>query len=495
MPTPDPTPAFVQAELAPESLRLPSFPPVWPEGHAGPAVACEMGAIVIDGMVAGLRTQPDCPPELVVAAADAARGTEWPALVYDGVTLSLAGYTWTQVFAPPGTVPSEVLAYGWRPGALPPHRGDAPASTTELATTIPFRAVVTVGSDGVPRGVAVDTTPSSTSSVPMPERLDGVEVAIFLPAHGQSGDALVRVPMQVDDPARELLAWRWPAASESYRVVVQRDGSAFPEWPVSEAVPESAAGPVLPSPGYSSDIYQRLRQEIVVPSGGPLTLHRPEAVDGTSPQWVIRADREAPFARVAQAINALVPPGSDATLSFAVTAPFAGAIMLRTREVAVSRATLPAPGAGPSDVFFRPADDEPWDAVLSQLGRLQYLGFRGVLTPDTAPAPPLPLGRMGGSTPVETGSTSVHWSEVQLKRRVTPKWPVDPRRRHEVSCVIGLEIDEEGVPTSVTRRDCPDPFFAAAEEAAMQWRWYPIQPDPVAVHFDINFAFRLVDER
>ncbi|MBM4392742.1 MAG: hypothetical protein FJ090_16585 [Deltaproteobacteria bacterium] len=76
-----------------------------------------------------------------------------------------------------------------------------------------------------------------------------------------------------------------------------------------------------------------------------------------------------------------------------------------------------------------------------------------------------------------------------------PAWPGDAPRRDKVMCHVGLEINEEGVPTSVTRRDCPVPFFAVGEEAAMQWRWYPMRPDPCPVRFDINFVLRMVDER
>ncbi len=491
MPTPELTPAYVQAELAPDSLRLPSFPPLWPAGHAGPAVACEMGAIVIDGVVAGLRTQADCPPELVVAAADAARGTEWPALNHEGIEFSLAGYTWTQVFAPGGVAPREVLAYGWRPGALPPHRSEAPTSTTRLATTIPFRAVVTVGTDGVPRGVAVDTTPSSTSGAKLPDKVDGTEAATFLPARGQSGDTVYRLPMQVDDPARELLAWRWPVAPSPYRVVVQRNGSAFADPPESEAEPASAGPLALPSATQVRVVYERLRAEIVVPAEGPITLFRPEAIDATSPQWVIRADKDASFGRVVEAIDALVPEGQDGTVSFAVAERDDTVVTAHTWSVGVTRGTVPLPSPAIKHVYFRPADEESWASVVATADRLKETGFRPVLTPDTSPTPaPLQDG-VTSTAPVATAAEkTVHWSEVQVKTRVVPKWPAGAPKEGEVRCIVRVHADERGVPTSVERKNCPDPFFAAARDAAMQWRFYPMRPAPGPIMFDINLIFK-----
>lgn len=57
-------------------------------------------------------------------------------------------------------------------------------------------------------------------------------------------------------------------------------------------------------------------------------------------------------------------------------------------------------------------------------------------------------------------------------------------------CIVRINADERGIPTSVERKACPDPYFAAAEQAAMQWRFYPMRPDPFPFHFDVKVVFK-----
>lgn len=61
--------------------------------------------------------------------------------------------------------------------------------------------------------------------------------------------------------------------------------------------------------------------------------------------------------------------------------------------------------------------------------------------------------------------------EVQVKTRVDPNRP-------------------KGVSTRVERRDCPDPFFAAAEAAAMRWCFHPLRPEPHAIQFELRVVFK-----
>lgn len=90
---------------------------------------------------------------------------------------------------------------------------------------------------------------------------------------------------------------------------------------------------------------------------------------------------------------------------------------------------------------------------------------------------------------------TVHWSELQVKRRVSPASPPadDWGTRTEVRCVMRVTVDPEGTPTSAEPKDCPAPFDLAARAALLEWRFYPPPPregSPGDRAFDISVNFR-----
>jgi hypothetical protein len=82
--------------------------------------------------------------------------------------------------------------------------------------------------------------------------------------------------------------------------------------------------------------------------------------------------------------------------------------------------------------------------------------------------------------------------EVQWKRRVEPKFPIELRSNGEdVACTAEITLDEEGVPTGVVVSSCPDAARASTERALMAWRAYPLKvqgvPSWVRAMVKINF--------
>ncbi|GDX79356.1 hypothetical protein LBMAG42_11670 [Deltaproteobacteria bacterium] len=102
-------------------------------------------------------------------------------------------------------------------------------------------------------------------------------------------------------------------------------------------------------------------------------------------------------------------------------------------------------------------------------------------------------GQLGGTGNVKT----VHWSEAQVKTRVKPRFPEAAQQLglKEEKCITHIVIDTSGEPSDVTFKSCPELFKAAAREAALQWRWYPVMDNgqPTRAQFDINFIFKLND--
>lgn len=100
-------------------------------------------------------------------------------------------------------------------------------------------------------------------------------------------------------------------------------------------------------------------------------------------------------------------------------------------------------------------------------------------------------GQLGGTGVVKT----VYWSEVQVKSRVIPAYPEAARQLglKDERCITHIFINEQGEPFDVQFKACPELFKAAARDAAMQWRWYPLMDGgvPVKAQFDLNFQFKL----
>lgn len=104
---------------------------------------------------------------------------------------------------------------------------------------------------------------------------------------------------------------------------------------------------------------------------------------------------------------------------------------------------------------------------------------------------------VGGGGGGGTGDPArpVHYTDLQVKTRVNPRFPEAARTlsRRDESCVLRILVDERGEPAAVTVRTCPAVFQTAAIEAASQWRWYPLldRGQPIPAQFDLGFVFRL----
>jgi outer membrane biosynthesis protein TonB len=103
-----------------------------------------------------------------------------------------------------------------------------------------------------------------------------------------------------------------------------------------------------------------------------------------------------------------------------------------------------------------------------------------------------PAGSEGGAG---GSARSVHWSEVQVTHREVPTYPPTAFQlgySDNESCVLRLRIDPSGTPVSAEVRRCPEVFRGPAQEAAMRWRFVPLQEDgaPVSAQFDLNFVFK-----
>lgn len=93
--------------------------------------------------------------------------------------------------------------------------------------------------------------------------------------------------------------------------------------------------------------------------------------------------------------------------------------------------------------------------------------------PDTQPAPE---GCYAHVDVVPPKPKVVHWTELKLKSKVNPTSP--PRSAYQgaeqVRCSMRIHVDPTGTPTSVEPTDCAEPFAAAAQEAMLRWRYYPL---------------------
>lgn len=130
-------------------------------------------------------------------------------------------------------------------------------------------------------------------------------------------------------------------------------------------------------------------------------------------------------------------------------------------------AAVPAPEGGTNEGGSGPGDGPPGDP-------------QGTGTGD--------LGGGGG------GVRAVHWSEIQVRTRVLPEIPAAMQQLGiaEANCVVRLQVDPSGTPESVTLKACPAYLQAAARDAAMQWRFYPLIEDGQAMTaaFDLRMVFR-----
>ncbi len=102
----------------------------------------------------------------------------------------------------------------------------------------------------------------------------------------------------------------------------------------------------------------------------------------------------------------------------------------------------------------------------------------------------VPGGQLGGP-PVR----AVHWSEVQVKKRVQPKMPDAAKELglSEERCQVRFYIDEKGEPYDVRIEACPAIYQQSALEAAWGWRFYPmkVEGQKVKAQFVLTIVYRL----
>jgi len=104
----------------------------------------------------------------------------------------------------------------------------------------------------------------------------------------------------------------------------------------------------------------------------------------------------------------------------------------------------------------------------------------------------VPGGQLGGQLqPIK----AVHWSEVKVKKRVTPKMPDAAKQLNmtEESCQVRFFIDEKGVPYNIKLEKCPAIFHESALEAAWKWRFYPQKEErkKVKAQFVLKITYKL----
>ncbi|HHO51944.1 MAG TPA: insulinase family protein [Deltaproteobacteria bacterium] len=65
-------------------------------------------------------------------------------------------------------------------------------------------------------------------------------------------------------------------------------------------------------------------------------------------------------------------------------------------------------------------------------------------------------------------------AELVVIERVLPEYPEEDA---EIECMVTLRVTPEGVPSAAAVEGCDEPHAAAAEEAALQWRFQPFELD------------------
>ena len=92
---------------------------------------------------------------------------------------------------------------------------------------------------------------------------------------------------------------------------------------------------------------------------------------------------------------------------------------------------------------------------------------------------------------------AVPWSEVKLKKRITPKLPEDAEALGlNGRCDVRLHVNEQGTPTlAEATEDCVLIFQEPSETALMKWRFYPhkVDGEAVPVTFVVEVEYAAVD--
>ena len=142
---------------------------------------------------------------------------------------------------------------------------------------------------------------------------------------------------------------------------------------------------------------------------------------------------------------------------------------------------------------------------------LSWLSFAGKATPpaeqpqtpatrgtseQAAPEPGAPepgAPEPGASEPGASELPLVDFTQVRVKRQVSPKFPPE-HRPGEAQCVVMLTINTQGrVDQAVAERteSCSEAFAKSVEKAGMKWAFYPVEIDgevvPAVYPLKVNF--------
>ncbi|MEL6342831.1 MAG: energy transducer TonB [Myxococcota bacterium] len=107
-------------------------------------------------------------------------------------------------------------------------------------------------------------------------------------------------------------------------------------------------------------------------------------------------------------------------------------------------------------------------------------------------------GPGGGSCPIgeDCSVLSVGGSAVVPRRRVKPEYSAAAKALglEETTCRVTFTVDEKGRPADVDIAGCPVVFHPSVQQAAWQWRFYPVRGAdgrPTRARFTLKLTFRL----
>ncbi|MCB9741035.1 MAG: TonB family protein [Alphaproteobacteria bacterium] len=91
----------------------------------------------------------------------------------------------------------------------------------------------------------------------------------------------------------------------------------------------------------------------------------------------------------------------------------------------------------------------------------------------------------------EADYRAVHWSEIRVKRQVTPQMPEAAKALMLVGqCQVRFFVDTRGRPTAIKVEECSEVFEASTLEAAEGWRFHPLVVDGERVPFQCLLTVR-----
>ena len=109
-------------------------------------------------------------------------------------------------------------------------------------------------------------------------------------------------------------------------------------------------------------------------------------------------------------------------------------------------------------------------------------------------------GPIGGSG---TDFQSIHWTQVEVKRQVRPKFPEKLKslltKKSTANCIARFYIDQKGIPEKIVfpahgKWDCPKVIHEDIKTALFKWRFNPYKNNrgqTVKSTFLLRITFRL----